>query len=467
MKTKLLTTGLFMMLLSVNVYAQSNLWALSRKGGNYDKGCLLSMDPSNGAITVHHSFNAPDGFHPYGNLLQANDGNVYGTCYSEFGIGSCTIFRFDPVTSSYTDVYDFDITYGDSPMSGLIQGPGNILYGVTTAGGIGSVGVLYSWDTFTNTYTVLHGFNSTTGFCPYGEPMLHSNGKIYGMTKFGGVNNMGVLYCYDLSTSTYTALYHFDGSNGYAPTGSLLETSNGLLYGMTPQGGANFDGVLFSFDPVTNSLSKKFDFNQTFGAGPQGTLIQASNGLLYGALANGGTNMHGTLFTYDIQSNVCSKIFDFNSIDGELPVGDLYQYGTSVYGLATYGGAYEYGTTYRVEIANNAFTKLADLSGPTGRYPTGAFDLVVITGIPAIQQEAFGIYPNPAENTITVNFPGANSSGYRIRIYDSIGKLVMEKSNSVGVEHSVDLDMLSLHSGMYFLQLDIGAESYQQEFVKK
>ena len=465
MKAKLLQTGLFMMLLSVQVYAQSNLWAMSRKGGNYDKGCIFSMDPSNGAITVHHSFQSPDGYHPYGNLLQANDGNIYGTCYTESG-PSCTLFRFEPVTNSYTDVYNFDIIYGDNPMSGLIQGPNNILYGVTTGGGLSGVGVLYSWNTFTNTYTVIHNFNSATGGGPHGEPMLHSNGKIYGMTYFGGQYNKGVLYSYNLSTSTYTALHHFDGFSGYHPKGSLLEASNGLLYGMAPDGGASFDGVLFSFDPVTNSMSKKVDFYQTLGTWPQGTLIQASNGLLYGTLADGGIYMNGTLFSYDIQSNTCSKIFDFNSIDGEQPVGDLYEYGIHIYGLATYGGAYAYGTAYRVDIANNAFTKLADLSGATGRYPNGAFDILVPTGIPAIQQESIGIYPNPAENILMVNLPGVNTSDYRIRVFDLAGKLIIEKSNAVVVEQTVNLDLQSLHSGMYFLQLDTGDKTYKQEFVK-
>ena len=71
--------------------------------------------------------------------------------------------------------------------------------------------------------------------------MQASNGKLYGLTEFGGTNNLGVLFEYDISTSTYTKKIDFDGANhGSEPKGTLLEASNGKFYGTTTKGGGKW-----------------------------------------------------------------------------------------------------------------------------------------------------------------------------------------------------------------------------------
>ena len=60
------------------------------------------------------------------------------------------------------------------------------------------------------------------------------------MTSAGGANNDGVIFQYNLSTSTYTKLIDFTGTSGAAiganPYGSLIQASDGNLYGMTYAG---------------------------------------------------------------------------------------------------------------------------------------------------------------------------------------------------------------------------------------
>jgi uncharacterized repeat protein (TIGR03803 family) len=74
------------------------------------------------------------------------------------------------------------------------------------------------------------------------------NGKLYGMTREGGTNSAGVLYEYNLATSTYTVVHHFAFDTGYFPEGGLIEVG-GKLYGVTRYGGMGSQGVLFRFDP--------------------------------------------------------------------------------------------------------------------------------------------------------------------------------------------------------------------------
>src|SRR5207244_8199740 len=99
--------------------------------------------------------------------------------------------------------------------------------------------------------------------------------------------------------------HHFDGTiEGTHPFGDLMQATNGNLYGMTNVGGANNDGTLFEYDIDTDSLLMLFDFAEDSGTLPRGSLMQASNGKVYGMTTSGGSNNGGTLFEFDITSNL-------------------------------------------------------------------------------------------------------------------------------------------------------------------
>ena len=89
---------------------------------------------------------------------------------------------------------------------------------------------------------------------------------------------MGVLFQYDPATSIYTKKLDFTGdANGRHPFGSLIQASDGKLYGMTLSGGTNDLGVLFQYDPVTSTYTKKLDLtgkNQESGQLLQTGLIE-------------------------------------------------------------------------------------------------------------------------------------------------------------------------------------------------
>jgi uncharacterized repeat protein (TIGR03803 family) len=137
------------------------------------------------------------------------------------------------------------------------------------------------------------------------------------MTAGGGSSNQGVIFSFDPSTTTYTKLKDFDGTNGASPNGSMIQASDGKLYGMTNLGGNGpdvynrGDGVVFSFDPSSSVYTKLKDFDGANGANPYGGLTQASDGKLYGMTTQGGSGNTGVIFSFDLSSSTYIKLMDF------------------------------------------------------------------------------------------------------------------------------------------------------------
>src|SRR5665213_2677069 len=128
----------------------------------------------------------------------------------------------------------------------------------------------------------LYSFNISTGGNPwYGSLLKATDGKLYGLA-LGGSIGWGVIFSFDVSTSTYTDVHDFDYTHGKSPHGSLIQASNGLLYGMTSDGGTKSAGTIFSFDINTNTFNDLFNFDTLNGLDPERSLMQASDGLMYG-----------------------------------------------------------------------------------------------------------------------------------------------------------------------------------------
>jgi uncharacterized repeat protein (TIGR03803 family) len=263
--------------------------------------------------------------------MQARDGKLYGMTTYGGSNGVGVIFSFDPSSSAYTKLKDFDVTDGAEPWGSLMQASDGKLYGMTTFGGSSneSFGVIFSFDPSTSTYTKLKEFDGTNGAFPEGSLMQAKDGKLYGMTYGGGSNGVeygyGVIFSFDPSSSAYTKLKDFDGTNGGNSEGNLMQARDGKLYGMTTYGGSGYygpysgNGVIFSFDPSSSTYTKLKDFDFTNGANPRGSLMEARDGKLYGTTYRGGTNDVGVIFSFDPSSSTFTKLKDFGGTNGAYP----------------------------------------------------------------------------------------------------------------------------------------------------
>lgn len=288
------------------------------------------------------------------------------------GVG--VIFSCDSAGDHFSVHYHFNNTDGAKPLfTNFLQASDGLLYGMTYLGGNNNIGVLFRYNPVNDVYTKLFDFDSINGSKPLGSLMQASDGNIYGLVYKGGINDKGILFQYNPGTSVFSKKFDFGGLNGCYPHGTMVEAEDGKLYGLTVQGGSNDRGILFQYDPLSSAFVKKYDFDSINGSNPLGTLLLANDHQLYGHTVMGGIADNGVLFRYDLGTNSYAKQFDFTGINGNSPLGYLVQTAdSSLYGMTNRGGALDMGVLFRFQPAATAYTKLLDFDSIHGSYPYGS-----------------------------------------------------------------------------------------------
>jgi uncharacterized repeat protein (TIGR03803 family) len=374
------------------IQADNNLiYGMTLEGGAYNMGVIFQWDPASGVFTKIVDFNGSlGGSRPYGNLMQADNGKLYGMTCRGGTLNSGVLFEYDPVTRIYTKRVDFNgAGNGGYPYGSLMQGDNGKLYGMTSSGGTNDLGVLFEWAVNSDSIIKKVSFNGKEkGSSPRGNLIKSKNGKLYGMTFGGGINgsfgghgsytSFGVLFEWDPITEKYTKELDFDGDSlGAEPYGSLIQADNEKLYGMTSRGGKNDWGTIFEWDPVHGTPKKITDFGaDSIGIDPRGSLCQAGNKKIYG-MSSGSYNNHGILFelVIDAVTDTSIRKFSFNQpINGQSPCGTLLNAGNGkLYGMTTTGGTKNMGVIFEWDLETNTYIKKFDFDGTeNGRLPYGS-----------------------------------------------------------------------------------------------
>jgi uncharacterized repeat protein (TIGR03803 family) len=310
-------------------------------------------------FTTLHSFDNTDGAYLQSGLVQATDGKFYGTTVGGGANGDGTVFKITP-SGTLTTLYSFcsqggsNCTDGAYANAGLIQATDGNFYGTTSQGGgngcgAGGCGTVFS-ITPSGTLTTLHTFDGTDGNSPIAVLVQATNGKLYGTTYGGGANNNGTVFSITPS-GTLTTLHTFDGTDGSGPNG-VVQATNGNFYGTTQGGGANFVGTVFKITP-SGTLTTLHSFDGTDGSLPFAGLVQATNGKLYGTTYSGGTNGVGTVFKIT-PSGTLTTLYSFcpgggGCTDGNGPDAGLVQATNgNFYGTTQFGGANNGGTVFKI-----------------------------------------------------------------------------------------------------------------------
>jgi len=169
--------------------SDGNFYGTTQFGGTSGFGTIFKMNLA-GMVTILQSFSQFDanGAEPLGALVQASDGNLYGTCYAGGANSSGTAFRIS-TSGTFTKIYDFTTaSVGTYPHSGLIQASDGNLYGETPSGGAG-LGAIYQL-TLDGVATLEASFSqNTTGYYPIDALVQGSDGNFYVTAQSGGGNN--------------------------------------------------------------------------------------------------------------------------------------------------------------------------------------------------------------------------------------------------------------------------------------
>ena len=323
------------------------------------------------------SFSGVDGSQSWGQMIQGADGNFYGTTQSG-GNNNCdtgcgTIFRVSP-SGVLTTLHSFTNTPdGSLPFGGLVQAPNGDLYGVTLAGGTLNAncapfratgcGTVFK-ITLGGTLTILHKFSSNDGQGPSGQLLIASDGNFYGTTgggaRYGGGTAFKMTPSGDLTT-----LHVFSGPEGYSPTAALIQATDGNLYGTTFDGGTNATGNVFKMT-LSGVVTSLYAFTSTPGDGsyPYAGLVQGADGYFYGTTETGGSFLYfGSVYKMTA-AGVVTILHSFNITDGDIPTANLIQVNGNLYGTTPYGGVNNAGTIFKIS-PGGGFTTLHSFDGPT------------------------------------------------------------------------------------------------------
>ena len=222
-----------------------NFYGTALQGGaNPTLGAIFKITPA-GAITLLHSFDGTHGANPYAPLMQASDGNLYGTTFNGGQYDSGVIFEVSPA-GVFTDLHDFHPSAdGGGPFSALVQGTNGVLYGTTTSGGASNVGTIYSIPLGSGDLSALYSFDGTSGTSPEAALTQHTNGTFYADTTWGGSDNLGIFYSFNVGFSPFVRLVTTS-----AKVGKTVEI---LGQGFTGSTAVSFNGTAAAFHVVSKT----------------------------------------------------------------------------------------------------------------------------------------------------------------------------------------------------------------------
>lgn len=438
------------------------LFGQTYMGGKFGGGIMFDYNTETSVFTKRFDFmESDDGANNIGGMMLGLDGWVYGTTREGGEYDGGTIFRIDPATREFENLYDFDIySYGAYPESKLMQASDGYYYGVTPNGGTVDDGVIYRFDANNNILTVLEDlFTPSEGSKPSGPPVQAVDGFLYGLTKYGGAMGDGALYKFNLSNSTYAKMINFQGgASGANPEGSLVEAANGKLYAVARQGGQFGFGTLFEYDPVGGSFFAMVQFDDmNKGAFPVGTLLEYDDNKLYGMCLSGGSNASGTIFVYDAEANLCTKVHDFNvADDGANPYGSLMKASNgNIYGVTGNGGTTNNGILFEFDPGSGDYTILHDFETYRQHSWYGALlEVETEFGIEDKNSDisVLSLYPNPTNEVLKISSKQWINSRVNIKVVNQLGQQMIE-NKSVGVSSgTIKLDVESLVPGIYFVR---------------
>ncbi len=368
-----------------------NFYGTTVEGGTNGTGVLVRMTPA-GAFDPLYSFTAlpmsgqnQDGAYPGDSLVQASDGDLYGTASAGGTNGSGTLFKIS-LSGSFQLVYAFSAldangenNEGADPEAALIQGADLNLYGTAYGGGSNGFGTVFSYNLALGQMSSVYSFkNAGDGANPMAALVQGRDSYYYGTASEGGADTNGVLFKIS-SKGMFTSLHSFSGdTDGANPLAPLVQGTDGSLYGTCANAGSGFGTV---FEATTNgSVTPLYAFTGgNDGANPAAALVQTADGVFFGTTSSGGSDNLGAVFSITSTGAFTPVMSFIGGGDGSNPQAPLVQ-GTNgnFYGTTYQGGANGFGVVFEL-TTGGAFTPiytftngLDGVSFPSGGLALGA-----------------------------------------------------------------------------------------------
>jgi uncharacterized repeat protein (TIGR03803 family) len=314
---------------------------------------------------------------PDGPLLEGSDGALYGVTHGGGaypdpwfygGLGG-TVFKINKDGSGHTVLHQFgQITDGAMPQGGLLESSDGALYGTTSYGtNYSTSGTVFRINKDGSGYRILHQFASNSdGYYPQSSLVEGSDGGLYGLCSLGGAIPgafQGTVYRISTDGSDYRILHSFEGApDGQDPV-TVLAGGDGTLYGCTWAGGTGSalptdqgEGIVFklNIDGTGYNVLHTFD-REVDGVALPVSLTEGPNGSLVG------TDEYGELFSLNKDGSGFFVLRESATRNNAQPVA---------FGSTRNGGTNEAGTLFRLNGDTDSYFVIHTFAGDQ---PTGVF----------------------------------------------------------------------------------------------
>jgi len=459
-------------------FYKDKLYGMTFQGGSNNTGVVFSFDTVTSTYTTLYSFGTGGyaGASPKGEIVISR-GWLYGMTNAGGSIYKGNIFAIDTNGNNYRQILDLNNSTLNNPQEGDLVLSGKVLYGMGFAGGAHSDGGVFAVDTDGTHYHDLVDFDGTSspyGSTPYGSLMLSGN-TLYGMVYGGGIHDSGVIFSIDTSGTGYNNIHNFSGqtSNGAYPEGDLI-LSNGVLYGMTSQGGTQGYGVVFSDSICSLAAITGFTPSSCTNTGGSASVISINGGASpYTYLWSPGNQTNATAsglsagnYTVTIANYGCSTTTSVTITQSASPITTTKYSGPDIAAVTPNGGATPYTYTWSPGGATTDTIKnatagtytcaITDKNGCTAT----AIIHVTRTGINSIANntENISIYPNPSKGKFSISIMNNEQGIMNVEVYSMLGQQVYFNSIpiaiGINIQHSTfDIDLSSQPDGVYLYRV--------------
>lgn len=294
---------------SISLGTDGNFYAASPKGGQYQTGSVLKINP-NGSLDKLHEFGVLGGSGPIGKIAVGADGSLYGTNQYGGKYNKGTVYRVKP-NGVYADIFHFDGTngaLGQDADGGITLASDGSLYGTIKSGGKFNKGAVYKIAP-DGTQKVLHDFDDGQGQVgyPIGGLSLGPDGNLYGLGYMFEDGQSHFEFVYKITpTGEYSRIHQFTGPyhlrdyySGSFVSGVVVG-SDGSVYGSAfsdTSASYMYEAVIFKITPQGN-FYELHNLTQSGVSAPVGALALDKNGVLYGAVYHNDSSRE-TIFKLD------------------------------------------------------------------------------------------------------------------------------------------------------------------------
>jgi uncharacterized repeat protein (TIGR03803 family) len=224
--------------------ADGDFYGTTYDGGAFGYGTIFRVSRW-GDFTVIYHFDSNHGAHPYAPLVQGADSYFYGVTSQGGRYAAGVVFKLKP-QSTVIVLHDFSNgSDGSNPIGGLVQATDGNFYGTDSVGGAQLRGILYRISA-TGVFKALYSFDGASGASPQAAMVQHTNGILYGSTSAGGSFLQGTIYLLDLQLAPFVK---------FLPASGLVGSKVQILgQGLTGATQVLFNGVPSSFTVIYDTF---------------------------------------------------------------------------------------------------------------------------------------------------------------------------------------------------------------------